>query len=64
MMAAQVINGILLPVLLVCLVLIASDRHIMGEHANGRVWNALTWFTVVAVIVLTVVMFAFQLMGA
>jgi NRAMP (natural resistance-associated macrophage protein)-like metal ion transporter len=63
MMASQVINGVLLPVLLVCLVLIASDRHIMGKHANGRVWNALTWFTVVSVIVLTVIMFAFQLLG-
>lgn len=63
MMLAQVINGVLLPVLLVFMVLIASDRHVMGRHANGRVWNALTWFTVCAVVVLTVVMFVLQAMG-
>ncbi|HJA29489.1 MAG TPA: Nramp family divalent metal transporter [Candidatus Olsenella pullicola] len=63
MMVAQVINGVLLPVLLVFMVLIASDKHVMGRFANGRVWNALTWFTIVAVTVLTVIMFVMQAMG-
>lgn len=63
MMLAQVINGVLLPVLLFFMVLIAKDRHVMGAHANGRVWNALTWFTIVAVVVLTVVMFIMQAQG-
>ncbi|WP_102372821.1 Nramp family divalent metal transporter [Enorma phocaeensis] len=57
MMSAQVINGVLLPVLLVFLVLIAQDRLIMGECRNGRVWNILTWATIVLITVLTVVMF-------
>ena len=63
MMVAQVINGVLLPVLLIFMVLIASDKHVMGRYANGRAWNALTWFTIAAVAVLTVIMFAMQLMG-
>ncbi len=63
MMVAQVINGVLLPVLLVFMVLIASDRHVMGRHVNGRAWNALTWFMIVAVAVLTVIMFVMQAMG-
>lgn len=63
MMIAQVINGVLLPVLLVFMVLIASDKHVMGRFANGRAWNALTWFTVVAVTVLTVIMFVMQALG-
>ena len=63
MMVAQVINGVLLPVILVFMVLIASDRHVMGRHANGRGWNALTWFTIVAVTLLTLVMFAMQALG-
>ena len=63
MMLAQVINGVLLPVLLVFLVLIASDRHVMGDHRNGRAWNTLTWFTIIAVVVLTIVMFVLQAMG-
>lgn len=63
MMLAQVINGVLLPVLLVFMVLIAGDRHVMGKNANGRIWNGLTWFTIIAVVVLTVVMFVLQAMG-
>ena len=63
MMLAQVINGVLLPVLLVFMVLIAGDRHVMGRFANGRIWNGLTWFTIIAVVVLTIVMFMLQAMG-
>lgn len=63
MMLAQVVNGVLLPVLLVFMVLIAGDRHVMGRFANGRIWNGLTWFTIIAVVVLTVVMFVLQAMG-
>ncbi len=63
MMLAQVINGVLLPVLMVCMVLIASDKHVMGQYANGRVWTGLTWFTIVVVIILTIVMFVLQALG-
>lgn len=63
MMLAQVINGIMLPVLLYCMVRIASDTHLMGSHANGKLWNILVWFTIVAVSVLTVVMFILQALG-
>ena len=63
MMLAQVINGVLLPVLLVFMVLIAGDCHVMGRFANGRIWNGLTWFTIIAVVILTVVMFVLQAVG-
>ena len=63
MMLAQVVNGVLLPVLLVCMIIIARDRHIMGAHANSRLWNALTWVTVIAVTVFTVLMFVLQALG-
>lgn len=63
MMAAQVINGVLLPVLLYFMVGIASDRHVMGVYRNSRLWNVLMWFTIVSVTILTVVMFALQALG-
>ncbi|MDN0068961.1 NRAMP family divalent metal transporter [Collinsella ihumii] len=63
MMSAQVINGVLLPVLLVFLLFIAQDRHIMGEYRNGRVWNVLTWATIVIITVLTIIMFVLQALG-
>lgn len=63
MMGSQVINGILLPVLLVFQVFIAQDGHIMGRHRNSRLWNVLTWITISVITVLTIVMFALQAMG-
>lgn len=63
MMVSQVINGVMLPILLVCMVFIASDRHVMRGHANGRVWNGLTWLTIVAVTVFTIIMFVLQTLG-
>lgn len=63
MMTAQVINGVLLPVLLFFMVGIASDRHVMGAYRNGRLWNALTWATILSVTVLTVLMFVLQALG-
>lgn len=63
MMSAQVINGVLLPILLVFLVFIAGDKHIMGGYKNSRLWNVLTWATIVLITVLTVVMFVLQALG-
>ena len=63
MMVAQVINGILLPVLLLCMVHIAQDSFIMGKYANTHAWTLLTWFTIVSVTILTIIMFAMQAMG-
>lgn len=63
MTASQVISGVLLPILLVFLVLIINDKRTMGAHVNSRLWNVLTWGTIVMVAVLTVVMFVMQAMG-
>ena len=63
MMVAQVISGVLLPVLLVFMVRIADDRHVMGAYANSRAWSVLTWLIVAVVAVLTVVMFVLQALG-
>ncbi len=63
MTTAQVISGVLLPVLLVFHVLIINDKQTMGRYRNGRVWNALTWATIVLVGVLTLVMFVMQALG-
>ena len=63
MMGSQVINGVLLPVVLVFQVLIAADKHVMGSNRNGRVWNVLSWATIAIITVLTIVMFVLQAMG-
>ena len=50
-------------VLLVCLVSIASDRHVMGDYANSRAWSIITWVTIGILIVLTIAMFVLQALG-
>lgn len=40
MVLAQDVNGILLPLILIFVMVIANDRRIMGEHVNSRLNNA------------------------
>ncbi len=52
---SQVLNGALLPVVLVLMLLLINNRRIMGSWTNGRVFNAIAWLTVAVVVVLTVI---------
>ncbi len=56
MVFSQVINGILLPFILIFMLLLINRKDIMGEFVNGKLWNAISWFTVIAMIVLTLLM--------
>ncbi len=47
---SQVINGILLPVVLVCMILLVNDKKIMGEHVNKPINNIIGWSTVIILI--------------
>jgi NRAMP (natural resistance-associated macrophage protein)-like metal ion transporter len=46
MYVSQVLNGVVLPVLLVFMILLINNKKLMGEHVNGRVYNAVSWVTV------------------
>jgi NRAMP (natural resistance-associated macrophage protein)-like metal ion transporter len=49
LLATQVINGLLLPVLLFSILRLVNNRELMGAHTNGRVYNAASWLTAVVV---------------
>jgi Mn2+/Fe2+ NRAMP family transporter len=53
---SQVANGIWLPVVLIFIVLLASRRDLLGEHANSTTFNVIAWVTSAAMIVLTLVL--------
>jgi Mn2+/Fe2+ NRAMP family transporter len=53
---SQVVNGVVLPFVLVFMLLLTNDRELMGDHVNSRGFNIVAWVTVVTMIVLTVVM--------
>jgi NRAMP (natural resistance-associated macrophage protein)-like metal ion transporter len=56
MVASQMLNGVLLPFVLLCMVVLMNDRELMGEHANSSVYNIISWTAVVVMIGLTVAM--------
>ncbi len=47
MFYSQVINGILLPFILIFMLLLINDKRIMGNYVNGRLMNIISWTTVV-----------------
>jgi NRAMP (natural resistance-associated macrophage protein)-like metal ion transporter len=56
MVLSQVVNGVVLPFVLIFMLLLTNDRELMGEHTNSRWYNVVAWTTVVVMIVLTVAM--------
>jgi Mn2+/Fe2+ NRAMP family transporter len=51
---SQVINGILLPIVLIFMLVIVNDKRVMGDHVNSKIYNYITWTTVVIMIGLSV----------
>jgi len=51
MVASQTLNGILLPVIVTYMMILANDRELMGEYANSPRFNTIMW-VVVAVLYL------------
>ena len=50
----QVINAILLPVVLICMMIIINDKEIMEDYTNNRLQNFIGWATTIILIVLSV----------
>ena len=50
---SQVINGILLPVILIYMVMLINKRSLMREWTNSRLYNAVAWVSVIIMIGLT-----------
>lgn len=47
---SQVINGVLLPIVLIFMILLANNHRIMQEWVNSRIYNLASWITVVVMI--------------
>ena len=53
MLLSQILNGILLPFVLVFLILLTNDTRLMGAYRNSWVFNAIASVTVIVMVVLT-----------
>jgi Mn2+/Fe2+ NRAMP family transporter len=62
-LVSQVINGFLLPVVLVLMLRLINKPRLMGEYVNSRVYNAIAWTTVAVVAVLSLVYMGMTVMG-
>jgi len=56
MLFSQVIQGVLLPFVLIYMLLLVNNRELMGDYVNSKTYNAIAWSTVVIVIGLTLAM--------
>ena len=52
----QVINGMLLPVVLVCMILLVNNKKIMGKYVNRLANNIIGWSAVIVLVVLSLVL--------
>src|SRR6266576_1414296 len=50
---SQVINGVLLPIVLIYMVLLVNKRDLMKNWVNSRIYNLVLWVTVVVMIGMT-----------
>jgi Mn2+/Fe2+ NRAMP family transporter len=53
---SQVFNGVLLPVVLICMMLLVNNPEIMGSHVNKPLNNYIGWITVVILIGLSILL--------
>jgi len=54
---SQVVNGVVLPFVLIFMLLLINKKDLMGEYVNTRLFNWVAWATTVVMIVLTAAWF-------
>ncbi|KAB2641076.1 MAG: divalent metal cation transporter [Verrucomicrobia bacterium] len=60
---SQVLNGLLLPLVLVCMILLVNNKKIMGQYVNNRFNNLIGWSAVVVLIGLSLLLIFLPLFG-
>jgi NRAMP (natural resistance-associated macrophage protein)-like metal ion transporter len=53
---SQVVNGVLLPFVLIFMLILINNKDLMGAYVNNWAFNIISWVTVVIMIVLTLMM--------
>jgi NRAMP (natural resistance-associated macrophage protein)-like metal ion transporter len=58
---SQVLNGALLPFVLIFMILLVNRQGLMGEWVNSRTYNVVAWLAVVIMIGMTLALLAFTI---
>lgn len=56
MFISQVVNGAVLPFVLIFMLILINNKRLMGKFVNGPFFNGIAWFTVVIMVLLTMLM--------
>ncbi len=56
MLISQVVNGVMLPFVLIFMLLLINDKSLMGEYTNSKTFDIIAWATVIIMIVLTLIL--------
>lgn len=56
LLVTQVINGLLLPVVLIAILRLVNNRELMGAHVNGPLYNIAAWLTTIVVSALSLLL--------
>jgi Mn2+/Fe2+ NRAMP family transporter len=60
---SQVVNGAVLPFVLIFMLLLINKKELMGEYINKPAFNIIAWATTVIMILLTALLLYGQLRG-
>ncbi|MHC1703004.1 MAG: Nramp family divalent metal transporter [Tenuifilaceae bacterium] len=60
---SQVLNGLLLPVVLVCMILLVNKKDIMGEYVNKPINNIIGWATIIILVGLSLTLLIMPLLS-
>ena len=60
---SQVLNGILLPIVLVSMILLINNKKIMGNYTNKPVQNIIGWGAVVILVILSLMLLILPVFG-
>ena len=61
---SQVLNGVMLPFVLIFMLSLVNNKDLMGDYVNGPIFNIISWVTVVIMIALTLLMVGTSLFQA
>jgi Mn2+/Fe2+ NRAMP family transporter len=53
---SQVLNGILLPFIIIFMLKLINKTELMGEYKNGKVYNIISYVSAFIIIAITLVM--------
>jgi Mn2+/Fe2+ NRAMP family transporter len=53
---SQVLNGVLLPFVLIFMLLLINKTYLMGKHVNSKFFNWVAWITAAVMIVLSILL--------